>query len=517
MPAPSEKGPSPGLAIGFTLACVVLAIATFKAFGGSTPLAAPGYRVQIPLPTAQTLLSGVRRPDLRGEDRSGLRRQPQREPCARDSRARFALRADAIRAHRDLRRQDLARRGIPGGSRPAPKDAPAIAERRILLQAESAPPSPSTISSPPSPPRHGSNMRDLLGGMAAAFDGCGPPALNGTLAYRAPLTTDLNAVLRTVDGQSKQLQRLFASSGDVLDALGRRTGHSKERSPPPMTSSPSPQCATGARRHGARSASVPATAQRDVGRPHRREPGPRFRPPRLRCSVVGPLHSAINRVIATALPMCVRSSVGCAPQSRPVGLPALTRILRATPVALRASCNPSLREVIPLAKAGGDLPTGEHRRAVGDRRCCGQPQGRGPGRQDHRTAGSGTLYFANETVGVGQAAAQRPLGSLPEARRARPAGQPRVPDQLRLPPFQQPRGPAAARNGRPPCLTQGPWTYRGKTAYYPRPRTIVVAIDGSPCPRYPRPASPGEDHRGTGAGRSAPPLAGSGPRVARGA
>src|SRR5438094_238225 len=46
------------LAIGFSLLCIVLTIFTFRSFGGATPLASHGYRVHVPMPDSQTLLTG---------------------------------------------------------------------------------------------------------------------------------------------------------------------------------------------------------------------------------------------------------------------------------------------------------------------------------------------------------------------------------------------------------------------------------------------------------------------------
>src|SRR5439155_1685779 len=67
------------------------------------------------------------------------------------------------------------------------------------------------------------DMRNLFAGMSEAF-GRRASSVNETLAYSAPLTVDLNTLFHTLDEQSGQLQLLFARSGDVLDALGRRTG-----------------------------------------------------------------------------------------------------------------------------------------------------------------------------------------------------------------------------------------------------------------------------------------------------
>ena len=203
--------------------------------------------------------------------------------------------------------------------------------------------------------------------------------------------------------------------------------------------------------------------------------------------VVGPLHSTIDRVIATAPDVrAVFRGLRPAIEAGRYGLPALTRILRATPVALR-ELYPSLREVIPLARLVatyrqasivGPLATVA---AAGNRKVVG-PGGR------ITTAGSGTLYFANETVGgwVKRLPSDRSDPYPKPDRLAQLASRGYLTSfdcrHLNNPEPLPPLG-----TGVPPCLTQGPWTYRGKTAYYPRAshcrrhrRLALSALPGPP-------------------------------------
>lgn len=454
------------LAIGFPLACVVLTIAVFKAFGGATPLAPHGYRVDVPLPNAQSLLAGsdVRTSGVKIGKVVAVRRSGNRALATIELESRFVpMRSGAaaiFRAKTLLGEGYLEIAPSPSDAAPIPEDGslPADRVRSSVTLDEFL----STFSA-----RTRQDMRSLFAGMGEAFGDTGP-ALNDTLAYSAPLTSDLNTVLRTIDGQSAQLQRLFASSGDVLDALGRRTGALEGA----ITSADDLLDIT-ARRNRELAATVHALPPflrelRATSEAVAAASPDLDRAAASAMPVVAPLQSTVDRVIGTAPAVrAVFRGLRPAIEAGRRGLPALTQIVRATPVALR-ELYPALREVIPLAQM---VATYREASLIGPMATVAAGLNRklvGPGGKII-TGGGGTLYFANESVGGW-------VKRLPSDR-SNPYPKPDRLEELATRGYltgfdcthlnnSEPLPPLGT--GVPPCLTQGPWNYRGTTAYFPR-------------------------------------------------
>lgn len=454
------------LSVGFALACIVLTIATFAKFGGALPLGAHGYRVKIPLPDAQSVVVGsdVRTSGVKIGKVVAIGRARNRAIATVELQPRFVpMRAKAVAI---TRIKTLLGEGYIEVA-PGPVDAAPIPENGSLAAAQvrrtvTLDDFLSTFSSGTR-----KQMRGLIRGIDGTFAGRGK-SVNDAIAYSAPLTGDVNAVLRTVDGQGTQLQELVARSADVLDALGRRTGALQSA----VRSADTVLAAT-ARRDRELAATVHALP-------------PFLRQVRAAAGAVGAAGPELDRAAASVTPLVapLRGTIdqaiatGPAVQAvfrdlRPViatarhRLPTLTRIVKAAPATLQP-LYPALREAIPLLQL---LALYRESALVGPlATVAAAANGKlvGPGGKIATHAG-GTIYTANESVagwvkrlptdrsnpypkpdGLLQMAKQGYLSSF-DCRN--------VGNRLYLPPLG---------TGVPPCKTQGPWTYRGKTAYYPR-------------------------------------------------
>ncbi len=454
------------LSLALPLVCVLLAIAAYATFGGALPLSAHGYRVHVPLPDAENLVpgsdvrtSGVRVGTVVSVSRDGNRASAtlelRRDFVPMRSGATAIVRAKTLlgEAYLEVAPGDVAAPAIPEDGWLAPDRV-----RRTVKLDEFL----STFS-----PETRDRMRALFTGTAAAFDGRSQ-SLSNTLVSGASFSVDLDTAMRAVNGQNRQLRRLFASSGEVLDALGHRAGALQGT----IT---------------AANDLLDITARRD------RELAATIKalPPFLRAldglsvavSAVSPdLRRAVTALRPTIRPLgrVVEGTIGIAPQMRTAlrayakttvvgrrALPALTRIVKATPAATDG-LYPAARELVPFLQLLGAYRRQGLVGPLAIAASAGNGKSVGPGGKIV-SRGGGMIYTSNESVAgwVKRLPTDRsnpyptPEGLLDFARQGflssydcRHLG-----NTLFLPPIG---------SGVPPCVTQGPWTYRGKSAYYPR-------------------------------------------------
>jgi phospholipid/cholesterol/gamma-HCH transport system substrate-binding protein len=454
------------LSLGLPLVCVVLALAAYSAFGGSLPFSSEGYQVRVPLPDAQSLVpgsdvrtSGVKIGEVvaiaRDGDRASARIELQNRYVPMRSSATATVRVKTLLGEGYLEVAPGApdAEPIPEGGQLSPDRVRRAVKLDDFLSTFSA--------------ETRDQMRALFAGTAAAFDGRSQ-SLSDSLAYGASFSVDLNTVLQSLDGQTGQLQELFASSGDVFDALGRRTGALQAA----VTSA---------------NDLLDVTAERDVQLTATIRALPGFlgslrstsdavtaASPELERAVaaanpvVAPLEGVVDQTIEIAPAM--RSALGAyaaTTRTGERGLPSLTRIVQATPKATR-ELYPAARELVPFLQLLGAYRAQALVGSMATATATGNGKLVGPGGKIVAHAG-GLIYASNETVAgwVRRLPTDRsnpypvPEGLLELDRQGflssydcRHTGNP-----LYLPPLG---------TGVPPCVEQGPWTYRGKTAYYPR-------------------------------------------------
>ncbi|MHB8694853.1 MAG: MlaD family protein [Solirubrobacteraceae bacterium] len=454
------------MAVGFALVCAALMIAAYVSFGGSVPLAPQGYRFQLPLRDASNLVEGsdVQIAGVKVGSVVSVRRAGDHASATLQIQARYA---------------------------PIRKSASAILRTKTLLGEayielapgpNTAPPIPDGGQLPSSHVRNTVTLNDFLEAFAPSararmrqlFSGLSQAladrslALNNSLAEAAPVAGNLSAVAGTLSGETTQLQQLFNSSGVVLSALGQRQGDLQAA----VTSGNAVLAATSAR-NSELAATVKAlppflTQLRTTSNEITADSsdldnaiaalGPVAK-------VAEPAFTAINRYVPAFkqlfadLPTTV--SAGAA------GLPALTRILHAVPVAFEP-LYPAMRQLIPFVQL---LSAYKEEALIA-------PLADGGSLQNGKVVGPGgkilsrpnfSAVVSNETIGGW-------VKRLPTDR-SNPYPTPnglsdfwtlghfkswdcrQTQNVLYLPP---------TGTGVPPCVTQGPWTYRGKAAYYPR-------------------------------------------------
>lgn len=454
------------LSVGFPLACIVLTIATYAAFGGALPLGAHEYRVHIPIPNAQSVVVGsdVRTSGVKIGKVVDVARSADHADVTVELRPRFApmhAQATAIVRVKTLLGEAYVEIA------PGPASASAIPEGGWLAatQVRSAVTLDEFLSTFSAGTRQ--RMRDLFAGLAGAAKHRAP-AINDTLGYSAPLTSDLDSVLRTLDAQNSQLQRLVAGSGDVMEALGRHSGSLRS-----AIAAADNVLGVTARRDRELAATVHAlpaflTELRATSRTVGAASPDLGRAAAALVPVAAPLGRTIRQTLPTA-PL-VREAFR---ELRPLitasdrGLPALTRIVRATPIALR-TLYPALRELVPVIQllAAYREPGLIGPLATVDAGANGKLVG--PGGKIATHAG-GTIYVANNSIGGW-------VKRLPSDR-SNPYPKPDALTEMAHRGFLlsydcrntgNPMYLPTLGTGVPPCVTQGPWNYRGTTAYYPR-------------------------------------------------
>jgi len=450
--------------IGFAIASILVAILVWISFGGSLPFGPTNYHVTVPMPDATNIypgsaveIAGVKIGKVDSVQRAGNRARlriefqpryvPLREGATAIARTKTLLGEGYL---------ELA---------PGPRNAPAIPDGGQLPASHVLRPQQLDQFLETFAPSTRQNIRQLFAGLAAAV-GDRSSDISNDLGSAAPTFASLASVAQSLDAQRPALQQLIANSGQVLSAIGDRQGVVQAA----VTAGSQLFDAT-ARRNQALAATIEAL------------------PPFL-----AQLKSTSNTLAAAApdLQAAVSALEPDAPQLAPAlssidqaaprfrvlfgqlpsviaagdrGLPALKRILRAAGSAF-TQIYPAARQLIPLLQ----LLAVNRANAV--------------------AFAANVANLANITVIGSGGLSQRGFAAVPTFWNETISGWVKRLPTNRMNPYPAPgsaldiaHGGLRAfdcRNihnplylpptgtGAPPCLTQGPWTFNGKTAYYPR-------------------------------------------------
>jgi virulence factor Mce-like protein len=450
------------LVSGFVLVCVAIGIGLWLKFGGTLPLQPEGYRVKVPLPNASALYPGS---DVRmaGVDIGkvvavGLAHDT---PLAtiRLNTGQVPLRADARAILRTKSPLGEGYLELAPGSRTAPTipDGGRMAAREVIA----APTLDDVISSfDPAARRH---FQLVMGGLSRAFAGR-EQQVNDSAAEFAPVAANLSSVLGTLNGQSGDLVRLVANGGQMFSILGQRQGQLQAA------------ITAGERMLG-------ATASRDRALSATIAALPSFLSSLRRASTTideahGDLQGAVN-ALTTVAPLAAPALAqidATAPSVQSVfdglpaviaaghaGLPSLSRLLRAAGPAL-GQLYPLSRQLIPVLK----LLALVRQSAITTFANVAQIFNGfmvGPGQRLVNYA-AGIITVWNESIAgwvkrlpTNRGNTYPQPGALSYLSRGglKSFDCRNIHNPEYLPPF----------GSVPPCREQGPWTFDGKTAYYP--------------------------------------------------
>lgn len=447
------------------LAVGLIVIFGWRAFGGALPLQGAGYRVDIPVPDALNLesgadvtISGVHVGDITRVRRDGyqpiaeVQIQPRYAPLHQGARAIPRTKSLLGEAYIEITRGD-------------PR-APAIPEKtRLPVASVARPQSVDDVLETFSPSAR-RNFKRLANGMSAALRGRGVQ-ISDVLGNAPETTGDLARVMSDLDGQREDLSRLIANSADVFAAIGDREGSLRA-----------------AVRAGDSVLATTAFNQRALRETVRSLPpflGTLTRASGQLASAGGDLTTAVDalRPVAPKVLPALTQLRATAPRFeqtfarlRPVmaagsrGLPAIDQIVRsigdAAPVV-----HGQLRELIPVLQLLSEV-RGALVSFFANVGSVFNGTTTKPGGQLAHVA-SAVPSFWNETIGgwVKRLPSNRPNPyPIPGSAINIAHGGLKTFDcrQVRNREYIPPTG----GNGAPPCLEQGPWTFNGKTAYYPQ-------------------------------------------------
>ncbi|MCW3016659.1 MAG: hypothetical protein JWO02_3751 [Solirubrobacterales bacterium] len=451
--------------VAFTLMCLLLAVFTWRMFGGATPLQAHGYRVTVPLPKGDNLYPGadVRTAGVTIGTVSDVERVGSRATATFDIKPEYApVRAGARVV---LRLKTLLGEGYiemaPGSLRdPIVPDGGRLSARQVL--------DPQRFDDVVSTfePQTRRQLRRLSAGMAEALRGRSRD-LNGAVSNLAPATESFAGLLGILDAGERDLQTVISHSADVFDALGRRTG--------------TLQAAVTA---GNDVLAITSARDQELGATIRALP-PFLRTLQGASTALGAMSDDLGRAASTLKPTARRlrpflEAIDVASaEFRPLlhkttgvlragteGLPTVPAVLDATretfpPIWLAA------RHLIPLTSlmsANRNAVSG----SVANAASMMNTAFLGPGGEKLRGA-SGVVTFWNETLAGWRKRLPthrsnpypKPgaLGELGSKGRLESYDCRHTANTLYLPP---------TGTGTPPCVTQGAWEFGGKSAYYPR-------------------------------------------------
>jgi phospholipid/cholesterol/gamma-HCH transport system substrate-binding protein len=451
--------------VTFALACVALMIATWVAFGGTVPLAAQGYRIYLPLPQGTGVYPGtsIRVAGITVGKVIGV------APAGRDGARVLTEIQDQYAPVRDGATAIVRSKTLLGEAyiemAPGPPRDPVVLDGGSLPAGSVVETQQLTDVLRIFTPAVRGRIRSMFDGLAAAGRGRSE-ALGDVLGNSGPTATSLAAVANTLNQQRGGLQQLIDDTGTVLAALGSREGVIRSA----VT---------------AGDAVLQVTAQREAALRATIEALPPFLNQTHAASVTlgtatGAISAGVNALnLATPqLVPALHAVIDAAPTIQALftrlpatlsagerNLPAVGRVLAAARPAF-AVLYTALRNLIPIIQLTSDVRDS----VVGSVANVGSINNGTidvPGLgQTHFASGGVTVW--NETVGGW-------VKRLP-TNRANPYPAPgsendiahgglrsydcrNTDNILYLPP---------TGTGSPPCIQQGPWTFDGKSAFYPR-------------------------------------------------
>lgn len=449
----------PGLCVAL---CVGLLLFAWRSFGGNTPLYPKGYQLSVPLPEGTGLFpgadvraAGVTIGEVRDVEQDGvgavalIELEPRFVPMRQGTRALLRTKTLLGEGFLEIAPGPRDRPEIPDGGSLARSDV--LARQRLDDVLETF------------EPRTRMRLRLLAHGLAGAFRGRAAD-VNETLGSAAPAWGGLDAVLAVLDEESDSLQRIMAGSGDVFAALGRRQGSLRAA----IRNADKVLTATSRRdRQLTRIVRALPPFVADLGRAadELTAANEDLAPAAAGLSAVGArVPSALDAVEATAPDFRrVFERLPATLDAADRGLPKLRSILRSAEPAFDG-IHPALREMLPVLELlalvrDSAVTTFANVAQIHNGTYVGPDN-----RVLHYANGLITLW--NESIGgwVKRLPSNRgntyPDPSFLEdfARTGLKSFDCRhVDNSPVLPPF----------GAAPPCLTQGPWTFKGKTRYYP--------------------------------------------------
>lgn len=449
----------------FALACVITTGAMLNVFGASLPFAPAGYRITIPLPQAANLVPGS------GVQIAGVKIGKVVEVSRAGNHARATIELQTRYAPLHSGATAIARTKTLLGEgyielAPGPQSAPPIPDRGQLAPANvrSAVQLDEFLST--FGPATRARMRGLFTGLAGALAGQAQ-SLNDSLGFAAPFTGNLGQTLDALNSQQADLKTMISSSADVLAAVGERQGTLQAA----VTAGNQVLDAT-ARRNQALADTIRALPS-FLGQ---------LRATSDTVTAASPdLNGAVQALepIAPLLPGALQTIDAAAPEFRGLfgelpatlaagraGLPALTGMIGAARSGFK-QFYPTARELIPFMQL-----MGVNKNIIDILANVGSVTSGsyvGPGGVVLGYA-SGLPTIWNETISGWThklpTNRQNPYPTPPDglldtgrlgvlkSYDCRNTGNP-----LWLPPIG---------TGAPPCILQGPWSFNGKSAYYPR-------------------------------------------------
>jgi len=203
----------------FALSCFGLLLFLWRAFGGPTPLAPAGYRVHVDFPEATQLAdqADVRISGVPVGKVVGLAQRGDRTDATLQLDARYAPLPRDARAI--LRTKTLLGETYVELS-PGSRDAPKLPEGGRLPDAQVQPTTELDEVIRAFTPATRRDLKTFVTGMAASLDGRDQD-LNDVVGNAGPLLRDSGSLLTILDSQRGALRRLVRDTGVTFDALGR--------------------------------------------------------------------------------------------------------------------------------------------------------------------------------------------------------------------------------------------------------------------------------------------------------
>jgi virulence factor Mce-like protein len=453
------------LLIGVALLGILVVLFGWRAFGGTLPLQPQGYRVEVPLPEAlnmevgaDVLISGVHVGDVVAVGQDDFRPvvtvelaqeyAPLRAGAAAIPRTKSLL----GEAYIEMTAGRVGSAAIPDGGR--------LPESSVR---ESQPLDKVLEAFTPAARR---NFQRFVKGAAGAVRGRGQE-LSASIADAAPATTQLADVLTTLAVQRDDVSALIANSGQVFGALGEREGALADA----VTAGNAVLASTARRERDLRATvrGLPGFLRSLTGVSRRIEAASgevdravvALRP-------AAPKVAPVLRELETTAPVASQTFERLLPTmaAGERGLPAARRLVTAVGPSF-ADAHLPLREVIPVLELLAEV------------------------------RGSVVAFFANVaqlvngTVELPGGVTGGVVSAVPSVWNETIGGWVKKLPSSRYNPYPKPgsareiaRGgllsydcrhtgnrlyvPPTGLQGAPPCREQGPWTFGGTTAYYPR-------------------------------------------------
>jgi len=453
------------LPIVFVLTTALLAIGLWRAFGGTVPFSPHGYRVHVTVPAADSLFANtdVRMAGVKIGRIHEVRRDGRRVDLTLDLDQDFVPLREGVRA--TVRNKSLLGEGYLELA-PGPRDGRRIEDGGRIAAANVRPTQRLDDVLQTFSPKARADLRAMAAGAARAFDGRSAD-LNDALGRTGATARSLEEVVDVFRDQADPTRRLISSADAVFTAAAERVAPLRE-----------------AIRQGDRLLAATATRDRDLQATV--EAMPRFLAQLSSASSqLGAASGDLDRAVAalrptaalllpavrslrTELPAFGNVFAELTPTLRTVTstAPSLTRILEAAGPSAEPIYD-ALRELIPflkLASANKDSVVANF--GITSSLVNGVAVSDITGKRSHTA--SGVLSLWNEIIGgytkklpTNTANPYPRPGATDEiaTKGVLPAYDCRNKDNpLIVPPF----------GGAPPCSLQGPWTFDGRKAYYPR-------------------------------------------------